>query len=110
MSPEEFGFDMNRFKRPNAATWIGGVIRDPFQPTIKERHALISHFVREIPGGIEFTLQFWSGYTIENKKPKLLLPPGYKGFTFAVSHGLWEFDRLSKILPDLYKEQEGKIP
>jgi hypothetical protein len=110
MSPEKFGFDMNRFRRPNVATWIGGVIRDPFRPTFNERHALISHFVREIPGGIQLTLQFWSGYTIENKEPKLLLPPGFKGFAFAVSHGLWEFDRLGKILPDLYKEQEGKIP
>jgi hypothetical protein len=72
------------------------------------------HFIREIPGGIEFRSRFWMGYQVTDRKPRLLLPEGFsvpEVFPHGGAvHNVHEYTNLAVILPQLYKEQNGGIP
>jgi len=116
LSPEDMGFDLSRFKPPNVATVIGanGLSAPAGAPeSAPKAPAVMCHFVREIPGGVEFRTRFWMGYHIVDRKPKLLLPPGLR-IPEAVPKGLGihcilEYANLRAILPALFAEQGGKI-
>lgn len=115
-TPEDMGFDMNRFKSPNVATIVAatGLSKSVGAPAdMPQAPAVMCHFVREIPGGVEFRSRFWMGYHIIDKKPKLLLPPGFKvpeiaPFSLAM-HNVLEYSNLRAILPKIYEEQKGII-
>ncbi len=118
MSPENAGFDMSRFKSPNVGTVIAanGVSQllnpPPGVPNFKSP-AFMMHFIREIPGGIEYRSRFWMGYHIVNKIPYLLLPKGVKLPEFIPAglarHNVHEYANLASFLPEIYKEQEGNV-
>lgn len=116
LSPEEMGFDMGRFVAPNVATVIGAnglsaPVGSP--PDAPKAPAVMCHFVREIPGGVEFRTRFWLGYHIIDRRPRLLLPPGVKLPEMIPKglgvHCLLEYANLRAILPKLYEEQRGVI-
>ncbi|QCX33301.1 hydrolase [Caloramator sp. E03] len=113
LSPEELGFDMDRFKPPAVGTVIAA--NGVSQPRAggPKAPAIMLHFVREIPGGVEFRSRFWMGYHIIDKRPVKLIPDGISipiqapmGLAF---HNVEEYSNLAVILPRLYKEMEGKI-
>ena len=64
MTPEDLGFDMDRFKSPAVGTVVGAngvsLMLDP-PPGVPARKspATMVHFVREIDGGVEFRPRFW---------------------------------------------------
>jgi hypothetical protein len=116
LSPQDFGFDMQRWKEPNVSTFAGGYGWSC--PVDKSDDSIVGaatmcHFIRSIPGGIEHRVRFWIGYTIVNGKPELRLPPGVsipapavKGLAY---HSTMEFHNLVSFLPELYREFGGKI-
>jgi phloretin hydrolase len=118
MSPEDIGFDMSRFKSPNvgtifAANGVSQLINPPpGMPNFKSA-AFMMHFIREIPGGIEYRTRFWMGYHIVNKIPYLLLPKGVKLPEFVPAglarHNVHEYANLASFLPEIYQEQKGNI-
>ncbi len=118
-TPEEIGFDMGRFKSPNVGTVVGAngtslmLAPPPEVPNFKAP-AFMCHFIREIPGGIEFRTRFWMGYHIVNKKPHLLLPAGVKIPDFVPAglarHNVYEYANLASFLPQIYEEQKGAVP
>ena len=72
LTPEDFGFDMDRFRSPNAealaaanvqARPVGAPADEPGLPVA------FVHLVRSIPEGIEVRNRFWIGYQIVDKKP-----------------------------------------
>ncbi|PFO06590.1 phloretin hydrolase [Bacillus sp. AFS076308] len=74
-------------------------------------NAVMTHFVREIEGGIELRSRFWIGYQIdENKNPVKVLPERVTIPEFApkslINHCAKEFAHLAKILPSLFKEEK----
>jgi hypothetical protein len=101
ISPEDYGFDMSRFKSPNVATAICGPM---------------CHFLRIVNGVTELRSRFWLGYKIENKKPVLAIEGflsnpearGYLAKQLAL-HCIKEFTNLARILPMVYAEESGKI-
>jgi hypothetical protein len=114
MSPEDYGFDMSRFKPPNASTLVAGVGyvksgKAPFfMPAVP---VMMCHLVREIEGGIEFRTRFWMGYDIKDRKPKKKLPPFIKipakipkGLAMHCVH---EYANLASFLPRIFEEQNG---
>jgi hypothetical protein len=116
LTPEDFGFDMSRFRPPNAealaaANVVARGVDDP--PDGPDLPVAFVHLVRNIPGGIEVRNRFWVGYQIADKKPVLSLPPGVAIPEEAVQglflHDVQEFANLAAILPQLYGEQEGKV-
>ena len=115
LGPDEMGFDMERFVAPNVGTFVGGFgfsLNEHQPPDIPAAPAIMCHFIREIPGGIEFRSRFWMGYTLIDRKPVFMLPSGVKVPEAAVQglaeHNVREYTNLRNLLPGIYKELEGK--
>lgn len=116
LTPEEVGFDMSRFKAPNVGTVVaanGLSSAEGAPPDGPKAPAVMCHFIREIPDGVEFRSRFWMGYHIIDKKPKLLLPPDVKIPETVPQelgrHNVFEYSNLRAILPQIYEEQNGQI-
>jgi len=117
MTPEDIGFDMDRFKSPNVGTVVGGngssLMLDPPPGAPKFKSpAFMLHFIREIDGGIEFRTRFWMGYHILDKKPHYCLPkiaviPPMVAKGLAI-HNVLEFSNLRSFLPQIYQEEHDK--
>jgi len=116
LSPEEFGFDMSRFKASNvgtlvAANGLSSLVNAP--PGTPQAPAVMCHFVRAIPGGVEFRSRFWLGYYRHEKNPIFMLPPGMRIPDFAprglAIHNVYEYTNLAAFLPQLYNEQKGIV-
>jgi hypothetical protein len=118
MTPEEVGFDMSRFKSPNvetivAANGLSQMITPPPGVPNPKAPAFMIHFIREVPGGIEYRTRFWNGYHILNKKPRFLLPADVRIPEFVprgiAIHNVYEYANLASFLPQIYQEQKGLI-
>jgi hypothetical protein len=116
LTPEDFGFDMNRFRPPNAeALAAANVLAKPVGAPADEPALPVAfvHLVRNIPGGIEVRNRFWIGYQIVDKKPVLMLPPGFSIPEEAAQglflHDVQEFANLAAILPQLFAEHDGRV-
>lgn len=118
ITAEQFGFDMSRFVAPNVATAVcangaAGPLEDtsPFHP---KAPAMMCHFIREIPGGIEYRTRFWMGYQVVEKRPVCILPPGAKvpwqAALGLARHNVEEYSNLRVLLPMIYEEQKNKSP
>lgn len=116
LTPKEMGFDMSRFHSSHVATLVAANgLSSPAgaQPDAPKVPAVMCHFIREMPGGIEYRTRFWLGYHMFDGKPKLLLPPGFRvpeaaPFGLAM-HNVQEYSNLRAILPQIYTEQKGII-
>jgi hypothetical protein len=116
LAPEDFGFDMSRFRSPNAealaaANVMARGVDDPGDgPGLP---VAFVHLVRKVDGGIEVRNRFWVGYQIVDRKPVLALPTGVRIPEEAARglfmHDVQEFANLAAILSQLYREQEGKV-
>lgn len=115
-SPEDFGFDMARWKRPAVATvacgqgWAVSVNKTDDSVTAP---AMMCHIFRETPQGLEHRTRFWMGYGLVGKRPELTLPPGVRVPAESVQglarHNVSEFTRYAQFLPRIYKELGGKM-
>jgi hypothetical protein len=119
MSPEEVGFDMGRFHSPNVGTIVAAngvslMLNPPPGVPNHKAPAFMIHFIREVPGGIEYRTRFWLGYHILNSKPWFLLPGGVRIPDFVprglAIHNVCEYSNLASFLPQLYEEQNGALP
>ena len=114
LTPEDFGFDMSRYKHPDVATTVcSNITVPPADPRGHPGDIAMVHFVRELPGGIEIRNRFWLGYRIIDKQPVLMLPPGSQVKEQACfglfEHDIHEFSRLAGFLPQLYAEEQGRV-
>jgi hypothetical protein len=111
LSPQDFGFDMTRFKEPYAATFAGGygwaVAVDKTDESITAP-ALMCHIFRNTPEGLEHRTRFWMGYRMSCGSPELTLPPGVCVPQEAVQglarHNVKEFTRFRDFLPRIYAQ------
>lgn len=113
LKPEDMGFDLTRINNQNFAAFVGGNGVSQLRSGGPKSPAIMCHFVRNIPGGVEFRTRFWLGYHMVDKKPVKLLPEGIQipvqvpmGLAF---HNVMEYSNLAAILPSLYNEQKGEI-
>ena len=112
LKAEELGFDIEKLNSKNV-TVVGA--NGVSQPRIggPKAPAIMIHYFREIPGGVESRSRFWMGYHMIDKKPCKLIPEGIQipiqapmGLAF---HNVEEYSNLAAILPSLYNEMGGKI-
>ena len=72
--------------------------------------AIMTHFVREIPGGIELRSRFWIGYGLVDGRLVKLVPDGVSVPEEVpmglFAHNLKEFGHLAAILPQVYAENK----
>lgn len=116
LTPEDFGFDMERFKPPYAEALAAANVMARGVDDPKDGPGLpvaFVHLVRKTDEGIEVRNRFWVGYQIVDKKPVLMLPTDVRIPEEAVQglflHDVQEFANLAAILPQLYAEMEGKV-
>ena len=115
LTPEDMGFDMDRFNPPNVGTLVaanGLAARAGAPPEAPKVPAVMCHFIREIPEGAEFRTRFWMGYHILDKKPYYCLPkiakiPPMVGKGLAI-HNVFEYSNLRSFLPQIYREEHDK--
>jgi phloretin hydrolase len=118
LTPEDFGFDMSRWKAPNVSTLVAANVRikasgapegTPLTPVA------MCHFIRELPGreGVEFRTRFWMGWHIVDKNPRFTLAAGAR-IPESVAAGLFEhcileYSNLRVLLPEIYAEMGGTV-
>ncbi|AKA68220.1 DAPG hydrolase family protein [Clostridium scatologenes] len=112
LKPKELGIDMDKFNS-GKFTAVGGNGVSQSRSGGPKAPAIMLHLFREVPSGVESRSRFWMGYHMINGKPCKLLPEGIQipvqsamGLAF---HNVEEYSNLAAILPELYKEMEGKI-
>jgi hypothetical protein len=112
LKAKELGFDMEELNSKSSTVVAGNGVSSSRKGGPKAP-AIMLHYFREIPGGVESRSRFWMGYHMIDKKPCKLLPEGIQipiqapmGLAF---HNVEEYSNLAAILPSLYKEMEGKI-
>lgn len=115
-SPQDFGFDMNRFRPPLVSAFAGGfgwaVSVNKTDESITAP-ALMCHIFRDTPEGLEHRTRFWMGYRYSCGKPELSFPLGVVVPKEAVQglarHNVMEFTRFKSFLPRIYKEFGGRL-
>lgn len=118
MTPEEFGFDLARFKAPNVLAFAGGkgasvmLAPPPGVPNFKAP-AIMCHLIRAIPGGVELRTRFWMGMRVIDRKAVRCIPDTVRIPDFVVRglavHNVGEFANLASFLPQLYEEEKGLV-
>lgn len=116
MSPQDFGFDMQRWHKPLVSTFAGGygwaVTVNKSDESITAP-ALMCHIFRPHPEGLEHRTRFWLGYRMSGGKPELSLPPGIAVPPSAIQglarHNVKEFTRFKHFLPRIFKEFGGQM-
>jgi hypothetical protein len=110
-SPQDMGFDMERFNKV-IATFAGGggwaVTVERCDESITAP-AIMCHVFYDAPGGLTHRTRFWLGYRFtEGGEPELTLPPGLQVPVAAVQglarHNVKEFTRFGDFLPRIHKE------
>ncbi|WP_319568663.1 DAPG hydrolase family protein [Cohaesibacter marisflavi] len=116
LSPQDFGFDIERFREPNIAAFAGGFGLSKPVGAAKDAipaPAIMCHSFRKTELGLEHRTRFWMGYLIRDGKPRLMLPPDRAVPAPAVKglaqHCLREFTRLGEMLPRIYADM-GNSP
>jgi len=117
ISPEQFGFDMSRWKEPCVSTFAGGFgWACPVNKTDESitAPALMCHIFRQHPeGGLEHRTRFWMGYRFSGGKIELSLPPGIQVPQASIQglaiHNVNEFSRFKNFLPKVYAEHGGTM-
>lgn len=75
--------------------------------------AMMLHFYRETPDGVESRTRFWMGYRIIHGHPVCVLPPGVRVPAEVpmglAMHNVEEFGHLASFLPQIY-EEFGHLP
>jgi len=115
MSPQEFGFDVTRWKEPFVSTFAGGqgwsVSVNKSDESITSP-AIMCHIFRQTKEGLEHRTRFWLGYRFVDGKPEITLPPGVSVPAVAIQglarHNVCEFTRFRDFLPKIYRELGGK--
>jgi phloretin hydrolase len=110
MSPADFGYDMDLFKKEKVLIAVNAVASSPVfdgKPMVS-----FSHVGREIPGGIELRSRFWIGWAINNRKAvrvgKEVPRRDFEGLARGLAyHCPKEYYNLAAILPGLYAENSG---
>lgn len=113
LSPEQMGFDLSQAKIQNMGTLVAGNGLSQNRKGGPKAPAIMCHYIREIPGGVESRTRFWMGYHMIDGKPVKLLPDQIQipveapmGLAF---HNVLEYSNLAAFLPTLYSEMGGKI-
>lgn len=110
ISPEDFGYDMDLFKKENTRVAVNANISAAIfggQPMVS-----FSHMTREIDGGIELRSRFWIGWVIRDKKPVRVGEALPADQLQGLAHGLAyhcpkEYYNLAAILPGVYAENHA---
>lgn len=108
--PGDVGFNADLIGTEACSSIVCGKGFGKGQPPFAAPSTFMTHFVREIDGGIELRSRFWMGWTYENGRDKRAIPADARFPDIAVMslamHNVKEFTNLAAILPSLYAEEK----
>lgn len=109
-SPSELGYAEEKVGTELCAAMMAANGNTPEGEPGPPLAAVMTHFVREIEGGIELRSRFWMGWQIIGGKPVKVIPEGM-ALPIQVpmglfAHNLKEFTNLAAILPLVYAEEK----
>lgn len=108
--PGDVGFKSELIGTPACSSIVCGKGYGKGQPPFAAPQTFMTHFIREIEGGIELRSRFWMGWTYANGRDIKALPEGMRFPEVAVMslamHNIKEFTNLAAILPELYAEEK----
>ncbi len=109
-NPGDLGYDVSKIGTEACGTIVTGKGFGKGQPPLASPPTIMTHFVREIEGGIELRSRFWMGWTYENGRDVKALPDGIfmppMGPMSLGMHNVKEFTNLAAILPKVYAEEK----
>ncbi|MGI6326615.1 MAG: DAPG hydrolase family protein [Saccharofermentanales bacterium] len=98
-NPVDIGFDKALYAAFNGTIICAADEKSP---------VTMCHFVRPTENGSELRTRFWMGYSIVDRRPKKVIPSGFKMpiqvAKNVLNHCNKEFANLIAILPELYAE------
>lgn len=113
LTPAQMGFDLNGFTPERVGTLVAGNGISQNRKGGPKAPAIMCHFIREIPGGVESRTRFWMGYHMIDGKPVKLLPDHVQipveapmGLAY---HNVEEYSNLAAFLPKIYNEMGGQV-
>ncbi len=116
LHPEEAGFDMTRYNPENISALACANIKElPVDAPAgtEPSYLFMMHTVRCLEDGIELRSRYWQGWQMVNGVPVKVLPDGQKAPMEKIKgcafHNVFEYSRLRGLLPDLYREMQGRI-
>jgi len=111
--PGDLGYDTSKIGTEACSTIVCANGFGDKQPPNGSAPAVMTHFVREVTGGIELRSRFWMGWTIRNGKPVKILPDGIRmpdfGPKLLLLHNIKEFNHLAHILPQVFAEEKDNF-
>ncbi|MCU6760899.1 Uncharacterised protein [uncultured Roseburia sp.] len=111
--PGDVGYDVSKIGTKACSTLIVGKGFGKGQPPLATIPTIMTHFVREVEGGIELRSRFWMGWTYENGRDVKILPEGMRvppmGPMSLGAHCIKEFTNLAAILPQVYAEEKDNF-
>lgn len=111
--PGDLGYDTSKIGTEACSTIVCANGYGEKQPPVGSAPAVMTHFVREVQGGIELRTRFWMGWKIIDGKPVKVLPDGMRMPFFGpmnlLLHNIKEFTHLAAILPKVFAEEKDNF-
>lgn len=111
--PGDLGFDANKIGTEACSTIVCANGMGAGMPPFSSPPTVMTHFVREVEGGIELRTRFWMGWKIVNGKAVKALPDGIRmpemGPKGLLLHNIKEFTHLAPILPQIFAEEKDNF-
>lgn len=112
-NPGDLGFDVSKIGTEACGTIVCAKGFGKGQPPFGAPPTIMTHFIREIEGGVELRTRFWMGWTIVNGKAVKALPDGIRmpemGPKSLLLHNIKEFTHLATILPQVFAEEKDNF-
>jgi hypothetical protein len=112
-NPANLGFDASKIGTEACGTIVCAKGYGEGQPPFSSAPTIMTHFIREVEGGVELRTRFWMGWTVVNGKDVKALPDGIRMPTFGPMalclHNIKEFTNLAALLPKIYAEEKDNF-
>lgn len=111
--PEELGFEVNKIGTDDCSAIVCGVGHVNKHASNGSIPTVMTHFLREIEGGVELRTRFWIGWNVEDGKEvkrvteEMNIPEEVP--RNLLLHNIKEYAHLSQILPEIFEEEKDKF-
>lgn len=111
--PGDLGFDVSKIGTEACSTIVCARGYGEGLPPFASSPTIMTHFVREVEGGIELRSRFWMGWTVKAGRDIKALPDFARMPIFAPKalclHNVKEFTNLAALLPKIFAEEKDNF-
>lgn len=112
-NPDDLGFQVRKIGTEDCSTIVCGIGHTNGEGSNGSIPTVMTHFLRDIEGGVELRTRFWIGWTVEDGKEVKKLSEGIS-IPEAVPrnlllHNIKEYAHLAEILPQIFEEEKDNF-